>query len=84
MSTNTHITCASNKDTHPGMPNIDEDILGRLIPKPRRTKVQMAADNAATAEKKSMKAEEVKSNNERRALLIDQIATLEKEIISKL
>ena len=81
MSTNTRITRASNKDTHPGMPDIDEDVLGRPIPKPRRTKVQIAEDNAATAEKKSVKAEEVKSNNEKRALLIDRIATLEKEML---
>jgi hypothetical protein len=81
MSTNTRITRASNKDTHPGMPDIDEDVLGRPIPKPRRTKAQIAEDNAATAEKKSVKAEEVKLNNEKRALLIDQIASLEKEML---
>ena len=59
MYTNTRITHASNKDTHPGMPDIDEDVLGRPILKPRRTKAQITEDNAATAEKKSAKAEVV-------------------------
>jgi hypothetical protein len=80
MSTNTRMTRASNKDTHPGMPDIDEVVLGRPIPKPRRTKAQIAADNAAAADKKSAKAEEVKLNNEKRAHLIGQIATLEKRM----
>ena len=52
-STNsTRITCASNKDTHPGAPDIDEEVLGRPIPEPRRTKAQVAADNTAASEKK--------------------------------
>ena len=80
MSANTCVTCASNKDTHPGLPDIDEEILGRSIPKPRRTKTQIAADNAAAAEKLSAKAEEAKINNEKRAQLIEQITTLEKQM----
>ena len=80
MSTNTHVTCPSNKDTHPGMPDIDEEVLSRPVPKPRRTKAQIAADNAAAAEKKSMKAEEAKSNDEKRTQLIERIATLENEM----
>ena len=80
-STNsTRITHASNKDTHPGAPDIDEEVLGRPILKPRRTKAQVAADNTAASEKKLVKAEEVKSNNEKRAHLIKWIATLEKEM----
>ena len=77
MSANTRVTRASNKDTHPGMPDIDEEVLGRPKPKPRRTKIQIAADNAATTQKKSAKAEELKLSNEKRALLMEQIATLE-------
>jgi hypothetical protein len=80
MATNTRITRASNKDTHPGMPDIDEEVLGKPIPKPRRTKAQIAADSAATSEKNSAKAEEVKLNNERRTQLIEQIAILEKKM----
>jgi hypothetical protein len=80
MSTNSRVTRASNKDTHPGMPDVDEEVLGRVIPKPRRTKMQIAADNAATAEKKSAKAQEAKLNNEKRALLVERIATLEKKM----
>jgi hypothetical protein len=80
MSANTRVTRASNKDTHPGVPDIDEEVLGRSIPKPRRTKTQIAADNAAAAEKLSAKAEEAKLNNEKRAHLIERIATLEKEM----
>jgi hypothetical protein len=80
MSANTRTTRASNKDTHPGMPDIDEEVLGRPIPKPRRTKAQVAADNAATAEKKSAKAEEAKVINEKRAQLLQRIATLEKKM----
>ena len=80
MSTSTHITRASNKDTHPGMPDVDEDVLNKVIPKPRRTKMQIAADNAAAAKTKSAKAEEAKLNNEKRALLVERIATLEKKM----
>jgi hypothetical protein len=80
MSTNTRITRASNKNTHPGNPDVDEEVLSRPIPKPKRTKAQIAADNAAAAEKKSAKAEEVKLNNEKKAVLIKQIATLEKKM----
>jgi hypothetical protein len=80
MSTNTRVTCSSNKDTHPGAPDIDEEVLSRPIPKPRRTKVQITADNAAAAEKKSVKAEEVKLNNKKRTKLIKQIATLENQM----
>jgi hypothetical protein len=80
MSSSTRITRPSNKDTHPGMPDIDEEVLGRPKPKPRRTKAQIAADNAAAIEKKSAMAEEVKLNNEKKALLVAQIATLEKKM----
>jgi hypothetical protein len=80
MSSSTRITRPSNKDTHPGMPDIDEEVLGRPKPKPRRTKAQIAADNAAAIVKKSAMAEEVKLNNEKKALLIAQIATLEKKM----
>lgn len=82
MSTpiNTRVTRASNKDSHPGTPDIDDEVLVRPIPKPRRTKAQIAADNAAAAEKKSAKAEEVKLNSEIRAQLIEKIATLEKKM----
>ena len=80
MSANTRVTCASNKDTHPGVPDIDEEVLGRLILKPRRMKTQTAADNAAAAEKSSEKAEEAKLDNEKRAQLIARIATLEKKM----
>jgi hypothetical protein len=80
MSTNTRTTRASNKSTHPGMPDIDEEVLGRPIPKPRRTKAQIAADNVAAAEKKSAKAEEVKLDNKKKAQLLARIATLEKKM----
>lgn len=80
MSTNTRLTRPSNKDTHPGMPDIDDQVLSRPIPKPRRTKTQIAADNAAAAEKSSAKVEEVRLNNEKRAQLIEQIAVLEKRM----
>ena len=82
MSANTRVSRASNKDTHPGVPDIDEEVLGRSIPKPRRTKTQIAANNAATAEKLSLSAmaEEAKINNEKRAQLIKWIATLEKQM----
>lgn len=80
MSTNTRITRAANKSTHPGMPDIDEEVLGRPIPKPRRTKAEIVAGNLAAAEKRSMKAEETRSNNEKRTVLIARIATLEKNM----
>ena len=80
MSANTRVTRPSNKNTHPGMPDIDEAVLGRQVPKPRRTKAQIAADNATAAEKKASKSEEAKLNNEKRAHLQKQIATLEKRM----
>lgn len=81
MSTNLNtqrITRPSNKSTHPGIPDVDEEVLSRPIPKPRRTKAQIAADNVTAAEKKSEKIEEAKLNNEKRTLLIAKIAKLEK------
>lgn len=80
MSTNTRVTRASNKDTHPGIPDCDEEVLSRPVPKPRRTKAQIAADNAAAAEKKSLKAEQARLNNEKRTRLEKQIADLEKKM----
>jgi hypothetical protein len=62
------------------MPDIDEEVLGRPIPKPRRTKAQIAADNVAAAKKKSLKAEEVKLNKEKKAELLASVAILEKRI----
>ena len=80
MSDNIRITRASNKSTHPGTPDIDEEVLSRPMPKPRRTKAQIAADNAAAAKMKSTKAEEVRLNEEKKALLMAQIAALEKQM----
>ena len=62
------------------MPDIDEEVLSRPVPKLRRMKAQITADNTAAAEKKSMKAEEAKLNNEKRTQLIEWIATLENEM----
>ena len=66
MSTNTRVTRPANKSTHPGMPDIDDEVMERPIPKPKRTKVQIAADNVVAAEKKATKAEEVRLNNEKK------------------
>lgn len=79
-TTNNRVTRASNKSTHPGVPDIDDEVLGRPLPKPRRTKAQIAADNVAAAEKKVTKAEEARLNKEKRDKLLKQIATLEKEM----
>ena len=68
-SSNTRITCAANKSTHPGIPDIDDEVMSRPPLKPRRMKAQVAADNVATTEKKAAKAEEAKANNEKRAQL---------------
>jgi hypothetical protein len=80
MSTNTRVTRPANKNSHPGKPDIDEEVLGRPVPRPRRTKAEISADNATAAEKKSTKAEEAKLNNEKRVLLMERIATLEKRM----
>ena len=82
MLTNTHVTCPSNESTHPGVPDIDEEVMSsRSVPKPRRTKAQITADNIATAKKKSMKAEETKLNSEKKAEIVVWIATLEKRML---
>ena len=81
MSTNTCVTCPANKSTHPGMPDIDDEVMERPIPKLKRTKAQIAADNVVAAEKKATKSEEVRLNNEKKALLIARIASLEKKML---
>lgn len=81
MSTNTRVTRPANKSTHPGMPDIDDEVMERPIPKPKRTKAQIAADNVVAAEKKAAKAEEVRLNNEKKALLVARIASLEKKML---
>ena len=83
LSAHHRVTHASNKNTHPGMPDIDEEVLNRPKLKPRRTKAQIAAENAAAAEKKSVRVEEVKLNNEKKAKLIDWIATLEAKMCNE-
>lgn len=80
MSANSRTTRPSNKNSHPGMPDFDEEVRSRPVPRPRRTKAQIEADNAAAAEKKSSKAELVKLNNKKRTLLIERIAVLEKQM----
>jgi hypothetical protein len=80
MSTNIRITRASsNKATHPlaAMSDIEEEVLGRPIPKPARrtTGKAVAAEKSTNAASDS---EEVKLNNDKRALIIAQIAALEK------
>jgi hypothetical protein len=62
------------------MPNINEQVLSRPVPKLRRTKVQIVADNAAAAAKKLAKAEAVKSNEEKKTRLINSIAVLENKM----
>ena len=81
MSTNTHVTHPYNKSTHPGVPDIDEEVMSRPVLKPRRTKAQIIADNIAAAEKKSTKSKETKINNEKKAHLVTQIAKLDKEML---
>lgn len=83
MSTtsNDRITRPANKSSHPGMPDVDDEVMGRPIPRPRRTKAQITADNIATAEKKSTKAEQMKLSKENRDKLIAQIAILEKKML---
>ena len=79
-SGNDCVTRATNKSSHPGMPDIDDEVMGRPIQRPRRTKAQITADNIGTAEKKSMKAEQIKLSKENQDKLIAQIAILEKKM----
>jgi hypothetical protein len=58
------------------MPNFDEEVLNRLVLRPRRTKAQIAA----TAEKKSAKAEEAKLNSKKSTQLTVWIAMLENKM----
>jgi hypothetical protein len=62
------------------MPDIDDQVLSRPIPRQRRTKAQIAADNAAATSKKLAKAEEAKSKQENTMRLIESIATLENKM----
>jgi hypothetical protein len=80
-SANDRITRAANKSTHPGMPDVDDEVMARPKPRPRRTKAQIIEDNIAAAEMKSTKAEQVKLSQENRAQLIAQIAILEKKML---
>jgi hypothetical protein len=79
-TTNPRVTRQSNKGAHPGMPDVDNEVLNRPIPKPRRTKAQIAVDNAAAAASKLVKADTAKVNNKKKARLIESIAALENEM----
>ncbi|KAF8876083.1 hypothetical protein BD779DRAFT_1475808 [Infundibulicybe gibba] len=65
------VTRATNKDKHPGLPDVDELTLIRPVPKRRRTKLEVAADNAASAQKKQ---EELKAKE---AAVADELAGLQ-------
>jgi hypothetical protein len=80
MSANARVTRRSNKDAHPGAPDVDEEVLRRPVPKPRRTKAQIAADKAAAAADKLEKAEAAQSKEDKKSKLIETIATLENQM----
>ncbi|KAF8797835.1 hypothetical protein BYT27DRAFT_7265399, partial [Phlegmacium glaucopus] len=77
MSETHRTTRSTNKDKHPGLPDIDEETLAKPIPKPRRTRVQILADAAAAQSKKDKKLEDEQQEATRKAAGIKEIAQLE-------
>lgn len=77
MSNAQRTTRSTNKDKHPGLPDVDEETLAKPIPKPRRTRVQILADAAAMQQKKDKRFEEQQQEAARKAAGIKEIAKLE-------
>ncbi|KAF8804253.1 hypothetical protein BYT27DRAFT_7259397 [Phlegmacium glaucopus] len=80
MSETHRTTRSTNKDKHPGLPDIDEETLAKPIPKPRRTRVQILADAAATQSKKDKKLEDKQQEATRKAAGIKEIVQLESKM----
>jgi len=77
MSNTQRTTRSTNKEKHPGLPDVDEETLAKPIPKPRRTRVQILADAAAAQQKKDKRLEEEQQEAARKVAGIEEIAQLE-------
>lgn len=77
VSNTQHTTCSTNKEKHPGLPDVDEETLAKPIPKPRHTRVQILADAATMQKKKDERFEEQQREAARKAAGIEEIAQLE-------
>lgn len=80
MSDTQRQTRSTNKDKHPGLPDVDEETLARPIPRPKRTRVQILADAAAAQRKKDEKLKEEQREVARKAAGIEEIARLESKM----
>ncbi|KAF8220599.1 hypothetical protein L208DRAFT_1382587 [Tricholoma matsutake] len=76
----THMTCQSNKLAHPGLPNVDKATLLKPIPKPYRTKAQIAADNKEKVQKKKDKAAADKEQELKKALGVKIVAAMQNQM----
>ena len=76
----TRITRQSNKLAHPGLPDVDEATLLKPIPKPHRTKAQIAADNKEKAQKKKDKADADKEQEIKKALGVKKVAAMQNQM----
>ncbi|KAF9461190.1 hypothetical protein BDZ94DRAFT_1372446 [Collybia nuda] len=70
-------TRATNKDAHPGQPDVDEETLKRPIPKRKRTKAEILASKQEAQAKKEAKAAAVVANVKRREDAMQDIAQFE-------
>lgn len=73
-------TRATNKDAHPGQPDIDEETLRRPIPRRKRTKAEILASKQEAQAKKEAKAAAVVANVKRREDGVQDIARFENQM----
>ena len=76
----THITHKSDKLTHPGLPNVDQATLLKLILKPNHTKAQIAADNKEKVQKKKDKVAADKEQELKKALGVKKVAAMQNQM----
>jgi hypothetical protein len=76
--TSMHIKArVTNKDAHPGQPDVDEERLRCPVPRCKQTKAEILASKQAAQEKKEAKAAAVVTNFKRREEGVQDIAQFE-------
>lgn len=71
------ITRASNKTSHPGLPDVDQSTLARSIPKRRRTQAEVQADKIAEVKLKKENEEKERKKADEKIASLKAIAELE-------
>lgn len=71
------VTRAANRTAHPGLPDVDEEVLARSIPKPRKTKAQIQQEKVADQTRKADAEKDAKARVAAKVSGIKEIARLE-------